>query len=191
MALIAVQAGVGGHLIRSDLAAAEHTLEIIAATSREALTQTRSMLGVLREQDPDLMGAPAHCVDDLDTMVDGLLGSGLHVSLTVEGIRRTLEPEVELTVYRVVQESLTNVLRHSGATRAEVGLTYGEDAVDIEVRDSGRGGRRQLAAPASGGHGLLGLRERARLLGGALEFGAYGAGFQVTAHLPSPAVAAL
>jgi signal transduction histidine kinase len=191
MALIAVQAGVGGHLIRSDLTAAEHTLEVIAATSREALTQTRSMLGVLREQDPDLMGAPAHCVDDLDTMVHDLLESGLHVLLSVEGIRRTLEPEVELTVYRVVQESLTNVLRHSGATRAEVGLTYGEDAVDIEVRDSGRGGRRQLAAPATGGHGLLGLRERARLLGGALEFGAYGAGFQVTAHLPSPAVAAL
>jgi signal transduction histidine kinase len=110
----------------------------------------------------------------------------------VKGIRRTLEPEVELTVYRVVQESLTNVLRHSGATRAEVGLTYGEDAVDIEVSDSGRGGCRQLAAPATGGHGLLGLRERARLLGGALEFGASDdAGFQVTAHLPSPAVAAL
>ena len=81
------------------------------------------------------------------------------MSLTVEGTRRRLEPGVELTAYRVVQESLTNVLKHSGATRAQVGVTYGEDGVDIEVRDSGRGGRpRPAAATVASGHGLAGLQ---------------------------------
>jgi signal transduction histidine kinase len=150
------------------------------------------MLGLLREEGADPLAAPVQSVHDLDTMVEGLLGTGLAVSLTVEGTRRSLEPEVELAVYRVVQESLTNVLKHSDATRAEVELTYGDDGVDIAVRDSGRGGRaRPSAAAAAGGHGLVGLRERARLLGGELEYGAVdGDGFLVTAHLPSPAVRA-
>jgi signal transduction histidine kinase len=92
----------------------------------------------------------------------------------------------------VVQESLTNVLKHSTATRAKVGVRYGEEGVDIEVRDSGQGGRaRPAAASAASGHGLVGLGERARLLGGALEYGAVdGAGFRVAVHLPSPPVAA-
>ena len=192
MALIAVQAGVGGHVIRSDVDAAEHALEVIAETSRDALTQTRWMLGLLRETGSDASGTPGLAIDNLQTMIDGLLGTGLEVALTVEGIRRRLEPEVELTVYRIVQESLTNVLKHSGSTRAQVGVTYGDDTVDVAVRDSGgeRSARHPTEGP-SGGHGLIGLRERARLLGGALEYGALdGAGFLVTAHLPSPTVAA-
>ena len=192
MSLIAVQAGVGGHLIRSDVPAAEHALEVIAETSRNALTQTRSMLGLLREEDTSPVAAPMQSIDDLDTLVDGLRDAGVDVSLTVEGTRRRLEPGVELTAYRVVQESLTNVLKHSAATRAQVGVSYGEDGVDIEVCDSGRGDRaRPVAASAASGHGLVGLGERARLLGGVLEYGAVdGAGFRVAVHLPSPLVAA-
>ena len=190
MSLIAVQAGVGGHVIRTDVVAAEHALEVIAETSRNALTQTRSMLGLLREQDSDPVAAPMQTIDDLDTLVDGLLEAGVDVSLTVEGTRRRLEPGVELTAYRVVQESLTNVLKHSAATRAQVVVTYGEDGVDIEVRDSGQGERvRPVAAAVASGHGLLGLHERARHLGGAVDYGAVdGAGFRVAAHLPSPRV---
>ena len=192
MSLIAVQAGVGGHVIRSDVAAAEHALEVIAEASRTALTQTRSMLGLLREQDADPTAAPVQTIHDLDTLVDGLRDAGVEVSLSVEGTRRTLEPGVELTAYRVVQESLTNVLKHSGASRAQVDLTYGADGLDIVVRDPGRGDRpRSAAAGVTGGHGLVGLRERARLLGGALEFGTVdGVGFRVAAHLPSSRVAA-
>jgi signal transduction histidine kinase len=192
MSLIAVQAGVGGHVIRSDVAAAERALEVIAETSREALTQTRSMLGLLREGGADPAGVPVPSIDDLPAMVVGLLRTGLEVSLTVAGVPRRLEPEVELTIYRVVQESLTNVLKHSGATSAQVVVTYGDDGVDVEVRDPGRGGRPRPVVPvASGGHGLVGLRERTRLLGGALDYGASDdAGFVVTAHLPSRTPAA-
>jgi signal transduction histidine kinase len=192
MSLIAVQAGVGGHVIRSDVAAAEHALEVIAETSRNALTQTRSMLGLLREEAASPVATPMQTIGDLDILVDGLRDAGVEVSLTVEGTRRRLEPGVELTAYRVVQESLTNVLKHSTATRAQVGVRYGEEGVDIEVRDSGQGGRaRPAAASAASGHGLVGLGERARLLGGALEYGAVdGAGFRVAVHLPSPPVAA-
>ena len=99
----------------------------------------------------------------------------------------TLDTAIELTAYRIVQESLTNVLKHSGAKQAQVTVTYVPDGVDVEVRDHGRGGSR---APAGvgvpGGHGLVGLRERTRLLGGTLDYGALdGAGFRVAAHLPS------
>jgi signal transduction histidine kinase len=125
MSLIAVQAGVGGHVIRSDIAAAEHALEVIAETSRNALTQTRSMLGLLREEAASPVATPMQTIGDLDILVDGLRDAGVEVSLTVEGTRRRLEPGVELTAYRVVQESLTNVLKHSTATRAQVGVRYG------------------------------------------------------------------
>ncbi len=91
-----------------------------------------------------------------------------------------------------MQESLTNVLKHSGATQADVGVTYGDDGVDIEVRDDGTGGRVPVeVSDRSGGHGLVGLRERTRLLGGDLEYGPVdGRGFRVSAHLPSSSLEA-
>jgi signal transduction histidine kinase len=188
MSLIAVQAGVGGHVIRTDVAAAERALEIIAETSRKALTQTRSMLGLLRAEDADPAGSPLQSIDDLGDLVhDVREAAGIDVSLTVSGPARTLDTAIELTAYRIVQESLTNVLKHSGARQAQVTVTYVHDGVDVEVRDRGRGVSR---APADvgvpSGHGLVGLRERARLLGGTLEYGSLdGAGFRVAAHLPS------
>ena len=188
MSLIAVQAGVGGHVIRTDVAAAEHALEVIAETSRNALTQTRSMLGLLREENADPAAAPTQTIDDLDALVADVAQAGVEVTLSIEGPRRPLGSGVELTAYRIVQESLTNVLKHSSATAARVCLTYAEDAVDIEVLDTGSGARSvpEDEAEASG-HGLVGLRERTRLLGGTLEYGALeGSGFRVAAHLPSP-----
>jgi len=192
MSLIAVQAGVGGHVIRSDVAAAEHALEIIAETSRKALTQTRSMLGLLREQDTDPGGPPMQTIRDLSTLLEGVRDAGLEVALAIEGPARPLDSGVELTAYRVVQESLTNVLKHSGATHVRVGVTYDGDGVDIEVRDSGHGERvRAAAGTSASGHGLVGLRERTRLLGGTLEYGPLehdtvdGTGFRVFTHLPS------
>ncbi|MEO7350838.1 MAG: ATP-binding protein, partial [Marmoricola sp.] len=154
-------------------------------------TQTRSMLGLLREQGTDPAAAPLQTIDDLEALVQDVRHAGVEVRLTVTGRRRPLDPGVELTVYRVVQESLTNVLKHSGATRALVELTYADDGVDICVRDSGRGGRlRSGAVDVAGGHGLVGLRERTRLLGGTLEYGpADGSGFRVRGHLPAPSVA--
>ena len=192
MSLIAVQAGVGGHVIRSDVDAAERALEIIAETSRTALTQTRSMLGLLREEDADPAAPSMHTIDDLGRLVEDVRRAGVEVSLAIEGHRLPLDPGVELTAYRIVQESLTNVLKHSGAARASVGVTFVEDGVDIEVCDTGAGtrARTDMAAVASG-HGLVGLDERTRLVGGVLTYGAAdGAGFRVAAHLPSSKPAA-
>jgi signal transduction histidine kinase len=187
MSLIAVQAGVGGHVIRTDVAAAERALEIIAETSRKALAQTRSMLGLLRAEDADPAVSPLQGIDDLEDLVHDVREAGVDVSLTVSGAVRPLDTAIELTAYRIVQESLTNVLKHSGARQAQVTVAYVPDGVDVEVRDHGHGRSR---APAGvgvpGGHGLVGLRERTRLLGGTLDYGALdGAGFRVAAHLPS------
>jgi signal transduction histidine kinase len=187
MSLIAVQAGVGAHVIRSDVVAAEHALEVIAETSRKALTQTRSMLGLLREKETDVAAHPMHTIDDLDDLVMDVRQAGLDVALTVDGPARTLDAGIELTAYRIVQESLTNVLKHSNARQAQVSVKYLEDGLDVEVTDNGRGGR-PTAAPigVASGHGLLGLRERTRLLGGFLEYGVVdAAGYRVAAHLPS------
>jgi signal transduction histidine kinase len=191
MSLIAVQAGVGGHVIRSDVDAAERALEVIAETSRTALRQTRSMLGLLRAGDADEAAPPAHTLRDLTALVEGVRRAGIDVALTVDGPARALDGDVELTAYRIVQESLTNVLRHSGARRAAVRLTYVEDGLAVEVSDSGGPGPRPAQDHAVSGHGLVGLRERTRLLGGAFAYEAVdGAGFRVTAHLPSSKEAA-
>ena len=192
MSLIAVQAGVGGHVIRTDVDAAEHALEVIAETSRKALTQTRSMLGLLREENTDPAAAPTHTIDDLDALVADVGQAGVQVALKIDGTQRLLEPSVELTAYRIVQESLTNVLKHSGSTQANVGVTYLDNGVDIVVRDDGSGGRVRVGVTnGSGGHGLVGLQERTRLLGGDLEYGPVdGRGFRVAAHLPSSSLEA-
>jgi signal transduction histidine kinase len=189
MSLIAVQAGVGGHVIRSDVTAAERALEVIADTSRKALTQTRSMLGLLRDEDTDVPAAPLHTLDNLHDLLADVREAGIEVALTIAGPPRPLAAGTELAAYRIVQESLTNVLKHSSASHAQVSLTYVEDGLEVEVRDTGGGGRRAPAQSGVGsGHGLVGLGERTRLLGGAFEYGAVdGAGFKVTARLPSPA----
>ena len=103
MSLIAVQAGVGAHVIRSDAAAAERALEVIADTSRKALTQTRSMLGLLREEDTDVAADAMHTIDDLDHLVEDVRRAGLDVALTVDGPPRTLNAGIELAAYRIVQ----------------------------------------------------------------------------------------
>lgn len=187
MSLIAVQAGVGGHVIRSDTAAAERALEIIAETSRKALTQTRWMLGLLRSEEADVASSPMHTLDDLDDLLGDVSQAGVDVDLTVAGRARVLDAAIELTAYRIVQESLTNVLKHSGATQANVTVTYLEDGVDVEVSDvGGVAPQGPGQVDAVGGHGLVGLRERTRLLGGAFDFGPLaGGGFRVAAHLPS------
>ena len=141
MSLIAVQAGVGAHVIRTDVAAAEHALDVIGETSRKALTQTRSMLGLLRDEDAGHRPAPLQSIADIDAMVADV-DRPASTSPSPPRAAAPLGAGVELTAYRIVQESLTNVLKHSGATRAVVELGYVEDGLDLEVRDpGGTGGR--------------------------------------------------
>lgn len=184
MSLIAVQAGVGAHLIRTDQDAAAHSLEVIADTSRQALEQTRSMLGMLRETTDDAARAPTRGLDDLDNLVDDVRRSGLEVELTRSGAADDVDAAVSLTAYRVVQESLTNVIKHSAARTAHVTVTSHQHGLDVEVVDPGPA----RPGPGSGTrHGLIGLDERVRLVGGAFESGSAGAGFRVRAALPARA----
>jgi signal transduction histidine kinase len=179
MSLIAVQAGVGAHVIRTDPDEAEHSLEVIADTSRKALEQTRSMLGMLREETDDGTRPPTQGLDDVEQLVDDVQKAGLEVELVRHGTPPALDPAVSLTAYRVVQESLTNVIKHSAASTATVAVSSAKE-LTIEVTDPGP------ARPGGGGsgHGLTGLEERVRLVGGTFAAGPVGNGFRVRATLP-------
>jgi signal transduction histidine kinase len=185
MSLIAVQAGVGAHVMRTDPAAAGQALDIIADTSRKALEQTRSMLGVLREENEEGNRPPTQGLDDLATLVDDVRVAGLDVHQVRSGTVLGLNAAVSLAAYRIVQESLTNVIKHSSAATATVTVGVGRQELDIEVTDPGP--PRRTATASSSGHGLIGLDERVRLVGGALTYGATGAGFCVHATLPTGA----
>ena len=181
MGVIAVQAGVGAHVIDTDPAEAKKSLEAISRTSRASLAEIRRMLGVLREDD-GAQYAPAPGLAELERLTQGVRDAGLAVEISIEGSRCDLPPGVDFTAYRIVQESLTNVLKHAGKAKALVTIAYEPAALRIEVVDDGRGvnGR---ATP--GGHGLMGMRERAGVYGGSFEAGPRaGGGFRVSVRLP-------
>lgn len=183
MSLIAVQAGVGAHVIHSDPAAAEQSLVIIADTSRKALDQTRSMLGMLRGDGDDGTRPPSQGLADLSSLVDDLGAAGLAVELVVAGATTEVDAAVSLAAYRIVQESLTNVIKHSSAQTATVHVATGVAVLELEVTDPGP---RRAAVDGSGSaHGLIGLGERARRVGGELAHGPRGDGFGVRATLPT------
>jgi signal transduction histidine kinase len=181
MGVIAVQAGVGAHVIDTDPAEAKKSLEAIAHTSRSTLTEIRRLLGVLREDD-GAQYAPAPGLADLDRLVREVSGAGVAIDLQTAGDRSELPPGVDFTAYRIVQEALTNVLRHAGPARVQIRVGYEPEALTLEIADDGRGvnGR---ANP--GGHGLMGMRERVGVYGGAFEAGPRpGGGFRVRVRLP-------
>jgi signal transduction histidine kinase len=181
MGVIAVQASVGAHVIDTDPAEAKNSLEAITHTSRSTLAEIRRMLGVLRD-DNGASHAPAPSLADLDRLVRDVGTAGLEAEVRSEGTPVELPPGVDLTAYRIVQEALTNVLKHAGRARATVVVGYEENALRLEIVDDGRGvnGR---AAP--GGHGLVGMRERVGVYGGSFEAGPrVGGGFRVAVRLP-------
>jgi signal transduction histidine kinase len=182
MSLIAVQAGVGAHVIGTDPNAAAQALDVIADTSRRALEQTRSMLGMLREETEDGTRPPTQGLDDLPSLVADVRAAGLDVELTWSGAAPALDAAGSLAAYRIVQESLTNVIKHSFATTASVTVTTTDFSAEVEICDPGPA--RGTARTGSAGHGLIGLDERVRLVGGSLVHGALGTGFRVRASLP-------
>ena len=184
MSLIAVQAGVGAHLIDTDPAAAGQALEVIGETSRKALEQTRAMLGMLREEDESGNRPPTQGLDDLPTLVEDVRAAGVSVELRRSGVAAELDPAGSLAAYRIVQESLTNVIKHSAAAAATVSVSGSARQLEIEVRDPGPA--RSHVTGASG-HGLIGLDERVRLVGGTLVYGPHQDGFRVRAALPTGA----
>jgi signal transduction histidine kinase len=181
MGVIAVQAGVGAHVIDTDPAEAKRSLEAISTTSRSTLTEIRRMLGVLRD-DSGASYTPAPGLADLGRLVEHVGAAGLEVGVRTEGDRTELPPGIDFTAYRIVQEGLTNVLKHAGPARATIVLAYDPGALRIEVLDDGRGvnGR-----STPGGHGLMGMRERVGVYGGSFDAGPRpGGGFRVAVRLP-------
>jgi signal transduction histidine kinase len=256
MTVIAVQAGYGRHVIDGQPAQAAEALGAIQATSREALTEMRRMLGVLRQSDaqPSRMNpvtdsspaagagagrgkpgggrvprkprpgrreipvtvaragdgtwqrngeagtaaaplAPAPGLADLGRLVARIGNAGVRVRLEVSGERSELPQGIDLAAFRIVQEALTNVVKHAGVAECRVAVRYGPDELSVEITDDGRGsgvpaavGGRQLpgADGDGGGHGLIGMRERVSLYGGELSAGPLpGRGFRVAARLPT------
>ncbi|MFF2013274.1 sensor histidine kinase [Streptomyces sp. NPDC058195] len=155
---------------------AAQALEAIGTTSRQALTELRRLLGVLREHPAEADRTPQPTLDDLDTLLTGVRAAGLPVQLRVDGVPPALAPTAgrQLTVYRVVQEALTNTLKHGGTQpppSAEVTLTYRPGELEAVITDTGTGSRNRPGPRDSGGQGITGMRERASLYDGMLEAG--------------------
>lgn len=182
---INVQAGVAAHVIERRPDQAAEALSAIRNASGEALRELRGILNVLRQADEPSPTEPAPRVAQLGGLIDGATRAGLPTTLVVDGEARPLPPTIDLTAYRIVQESLTNALRYAGPTTATVGLSYGADELIVEVRDHGRGIPDDGGPAAGTGHGIMGMRERAEAAGGQLEVGSDpSGGFRVRAHLP-------
>jgi signal transduction histidine kinase len=186
IAVIGVQAGVAAEALADAPGEAAVALRTIRETSREATAEVRAALGVLREPESDTPRAPAPGLAQLDDLVHAAVAAELQVDLSTTGAPRPLPAAVDLTAYRIVQESLTNVIRHAGAREATVSIHYEPDAVALEIADDGHGSTNG-ALSAADGHGLAGMRERAAALGGRLEVGpaSTGSGFRVRAWLPT------
>ncbi|WP_432537807.1 sensor histidine kinase [Kineococcus arenarius] len=184
LSVIIAQADGGRYAAAANPAAAQEVLGTISATGRQALADMRNLLGVLR-QGPGDERAPQPDAARVADLVEQVRASGLDVALEVTGEPRPLPPAIGLAAYRIVQESLTNVLKHAGpAARARVEVRWDPDALRLGVDDDGRGAA-ALVEPSSGGQGLVGMAERARLHGGAVVSGPRpGGGFSVRATLP-------
>jgi signal transduction histidine kinase len=183
--IISLQAGAAEAVLDEDPGQARVHLEAVRKTAHEALVELRRLVGVLREAEP--VYEPQGGLVRLDELIDEMRTAGLAIELHEEGARPTLPPGVDLSAYRIVQESLTNVRRHAGAAPTRVRVRYCEDALELEVVNSRGSGKGALGAGT--GHGLIGMQERARLYGGTLDATeAPDGGFVVRARLPLEAL---
>ena len=182
ISIMVVQAGAERHAIGDDRPDTSKVLATIEETGRAALAEMRRLLGMLRRSDDELALAPQPSLRYLEDLVEQVREAGMPVELRIEGEQRAIAPGIDLSAYRIVQEALTNALKHAGPAQARVTVRYGDDELDIEIADDGAGPDGE--APA-GGHGLVGMRERVALFGGDLASGRRrGGGYAVRARLP-------
>jgi signal transduction histidine kinase len=182
VSVIVAQAGSTRRVLDRHPDRAATVLASIETIGREALTELRRLLSVLRTDGHGRDHAPQPGLGEMPALVAQIERADLHVELAILGRPRRLPPGVELNAYRIVQESLTNTLKHAGPTVARVVVEYRTDTLALQISDEGRGG---TTSPSTGGHGLVGMRERAALLGGNLTAGpGPRGGFRVTAVLP-------
>jgi signal transduction histidine kinase len=181
VSVIVIQAGGGLSAIERRPEETRSALESIASTGRQALTEMRRMLGVLGEGEPS---GPMPGLDLLDELIAKVRAAGLPVELSVEGERRRLDPGLELSAYRIVQEALTNSLKHARGGRAQVTVAFEPGALVISVDDERGPGEPPAVEAVHEGRGLMGMRERAAMLRGTIDARPTPAGFHVTARLP-------
>jgi signal transduction histidine kinase len=185
VALIGIQADVATEALDDSREDVRASLGTIRTKSREALAELRATVGLLRGPREDAPRAPAPDLSRLEELADMAAGSNVRVEVSIAGTVRPLPTVVELTAYRIAQESLTNVLRHADASLATVSVRYEPDGLVIEIADDGRGPTNGVP---SEGYGLAGMQERAAAIGGRLEAGSApppGRGFRVRAWLPT------
>ncbi|HEY4459770.1 MAG TPA: sensor histidine kinase [Pseudonocardiaceae bacterium] len=185
MSTINVQAGVAAYVTEDLPPATAAALQAIKTASKDGLRELRAILAVLRQADDPDTNQPQPGMARLDALVAGVIAAGVPTSVVTTGSApRSLPPAVDLATYRIVQESLTNTIRHAGPATATVEVSYGDRELCLRITDTGRG---PTDTPTSDGHGLIGMRERAAAVGGRLHVGrAPGGGFEVSAHLPLP-----
>ena len=185
VSVMVVQAAAGERLVRRDPDRAIASLGAIQRTGRDALRDMRHLVEILRVPGEALPDRPG--LAQLEELTAGVERAGVAVDVEVRGEMRELPPAIDLSAYRIVQEALTNVLKHAAAARAAVRIAYDSDALDLEITDDGRG----RSEGSDGGRGLAGMRERVALYGGTFEAGPReSGGYRVRARLPLPASSA-
>ncbi len=181
VSVMTVQASGVRRLLRPDQEREREALLVVERTGREALAEMRRMVGVLRRPEEAPALAPQPSLDHLSRLVEQAREAGLPVELRIQGEAIQLPAGVDLTAYRLVQEGLTNVVKHAQATQAEVLVNYGDGYLEVTVQDDGQG----LGNGDGGGHGLVGMRERVLVYGGELDAGPQqGGGYRLRAKLP-------
>ena len=180
VSVMVLQVGAVRHRLPAARSEDRDALTGVERVGREALAEMRHLLDAMRDDGEDLELGPQPGLDRLDALLQEVGRTGLPVRLHMDGNPLELPRGIDISAYRIVQEALTNVLKHSGASQAEVGVEYTPDQLRIEVRDNGRG----AAARNGSGHGLIGIGERVKLYGGEMSTASNGAGFVLSARLP-------
>jgi signal transduction histidine kinase len=181
VSVMTVQTGAVRRLLREDQLKEREALETVEATGRQALTEMRRLVGLLREKGAMPEFTPQPGMGTIDSLLDGVRAAGLPVDLEIDGAPRELPPGVDLAAYRVVQEALTNALEYAGPAHAWVGVRWGDGELELTIANDGRGD----GAGTGGGQGLDGMRERVSLYGGEIASGPReGGGYVVHARLP-------
>jgi signal transduction histidine kinase len=182
VSVMVIQAGGARLVMAGEPDRAEESLRNVERAGREALVELRRLLGILGDGDPHAL-APQPGLRDIAPLLTHAEKSGISVNLHVDGTPLPVPPALDLCAYRIVQEALTNAIKHAAPARASVNLRWRESVLELEISDDGR--RRRSAKRATGGHGIAGMRERVELHSGSFEAGAQASGgFTVRAHLP-------
>ena len=181
VSVMVLQVGAVRHGLPEDRVEEVEALKRVEQAGRTALAEMRGLLGAMRREGDPAELAPQPGLAGLDALLSGIRRAGLSVDLQVEGTPAALPAAIDLSAYRIIQEGLTNTLKHAGASHADVVIRYREDELEIEVRDDGRAG----AAGDGQGHGLVGVRERVKIYGGDMSASpAVGGGFTLRTRLP-------